>query len=388
MQLRTRRPNAPRSTLRRRLAFTAVVAFSALFSLEASSQQNVQNVEQFGNHWMPIDGSGTWCGAKALWLIAEAEGFSFTVDDMKSMLGGNDSSDGTVSLASLCAALESLGFAAVAVQCKLELLQQHEGISFTVHNVFSAWEERMALHCMVFLGYEDGYYSVVDPFRPSRIQVMSEDDFRDSWTTHAVLIAREGAELPERRTWTRLLMTCLLVQILVAFGFLLRRHGLFRMLGCSAVILLSLIGCHDSSNSGEMLESGVLEFEYYAHDAGPLLLARHGESQAILIHPFTFVNRGDRPIQVKEGRTNCSCFVLRYPDVPVQPGEEGTIYVQADVSALAGPVTVNALLTVATPAQEWVKLELRCFVVRPPFTRRGPIGFRNRGSRCPGTESD
>lgn len=355
-------------------ALTALVPVLILFSLEASCRADIQELET-SNQWSAIDPSGTWCGAKALLLIARAEGFSYTLDDVKSMLGGDDSSDGTVSLASLCAALESLGFAAVAVQCRLERLQQHQGIALTVHDLCSEWDTRTTRHCMVFLGYEDGHYSVVDPFHAGRIQFMSESDFRDSWTTHAVFIVRQESELPELRTWTRFLITGLFLQIFVASGLWVCRNALFHTPGCWAVILLSLVGCNGGVGGGEMVESEVFEFEYYTHDAGPILLGSQGGSRPMLTHAFTFVNRGDHPIQVTEGRTNCPCYVLRYPEGPVQPGKRGTVYVRANVSGLAGPVTVNALLSMATPAQEWVRLELRGFVVRPPYIRRGRFDF-------------
>lgn len=82
-----------------------------------------------------------------------------------------------------------------------------------------------------------------------------------------------------------------------------------------------------------------IEFKSSVIDYGEILRGSDG------IRIFTFVNKGDKPLEITKVYSSCGCTIPKKPEAPIPPGETGEIQVKYDTNRL-GPIrktiTVNS----------------------------------------------
>ena len=82
-----------------------------------------------------------------------------------------------------------------------------------------------------------------------------------------------------------------------------------------------------------------IEFKSSVIDYGEISRGSDG------IRVFTFVNKGDRPLEITKVYSSCGCTIPKKPEAPIPPGETGEIQVKYDTNRL-GPIrktiTVNS----------------------------------------------
>ena len=82
-----------------------------------------------------------------------------------------------------------------------------------------------------------------------------------------------------------------------------------------------------------------IEFKSSVIDYGEISRGSDG------IRVFTFVNKGDKPLEITKVYSSCGCTIPKKPEAPIPPGETGEIQVKYDTNRL-GPIrktiTVNS----------------------------------------------
>ena len=82
-----------------------------------------------------------------------------------------------------------------------------------------------------------------------------------------------------------------------------------------------------------------IEFKTNVVDYGEISRGSDG------IRVFTFVNTGDKPLEITKVYSSCGCTIPKKPEAPIAPGETGEIQVKYDTNRL-GPIrktiTVNS----------------------------------------------
>lgn len=66
------------------------------------------------------------------------------------------------------------------------------------------------------------------------------------------------------------------------------------------------------------------------------LLFGYIDEGMILLDSFVVTNTGEQPYIIRDVKASCDCTVLRYPKVPLQPGQSATIRVEFDSAGKAG----------------------------------------------------
>ena len=101
----------------------------------------------------------------------------------------------------------------------------------------------------------------------------------------------------------------------------------------------------------------VIDFEKTNHDFGEI---KDGD---IVETVFTFSNSGNSDLRILNATGSCGCTVPEYPrDVPISPGETGTIKVKFDSSNKPGMQRKTVTLTTNTSKGKEL-LNIKAFVL-------------------------
>ncbi|MGM0497622.1 MAG: DUF1573 domain-containing protein [Bacteroidota bacterium] len=104
----------------------------------------------------------------------------------------------------------------------------------------------------------------------------------------------------------------------------------------------------DKSSDNDQKSKGtpVMEFKNVYHDFGTL---KQGEKVSCT---FTFKNKGNADLIIKDVAATCGCTVPKYDEKPVKPGEKGTIEVVFDSRGYSGTQYKTVLLKTNSPYGE------------------------------------
>ena len=141
--------------------------------------------------WIRVEQTGHWCGAKGLWLVAQALEKDISFETVKAACDKQLADDaakheGVFSLTHLQKAAVELGIPATPIECSAKWLKTNQPLGLSVHDFRESGstpdETGLILHCMVFLGHDEGQYRMLDPFSPTRVFQISDAEFDESWT--------------------------------------------------------------------------------------------------------------------------------------------------------------------------------------------------------------
>ena len=106
-----------------------------------------------------------------------------------------------------------------------------------------------------------------------------------------------------------------------------------------------------------VVDFAVIDFEKTNHDFGEI---KDGD---IVETIFTFSNSGNSDLRILNATGSCGCTVPEYPrDVPISPGETGTIKVKFDSSNKPGMQRKTVTLTTNTSKGKEL-LNIKAFVL-------------------------
>ena len=106
-----------------------------------------------------------------------------------------------------------------------------------------------------------------------------------------------------------------------------------------------------------VVDFAVIDFEKTNHDFGEI---KDGD---IVETIFTFSNSGNSDLRILNATGSCGCTVPEYPrDVPIGPGETGTIKVKFDSSNKPGMQRKTVTLTTNTSKSKEL-LNIKAFVL-------------------------
>ena len=322
-----------------------------------------------------IDPGGAWCGARALWLIARANGLPHEFDEIRVLCDDAPDASGVLSLAQLADAAVQLGFSARVVRCESSWLAESGLLAITPHSFHASAADAggdvpRVYHCLIVVGHDEGAFLVVDPHRASVVQRLSEEAFEATWSGSALLIAKQPSDLP-------LLFGRVSVSLAVALGTFAALLGAFlyrRRATTSHALVVAIVAVGGCAYEPESVpQTGGLAFDETTLTHPPVL--RGGEEATIAEGAFRFVNRADYPITISEVKDGCGCDRIRFPRDPIHPGEEGTVTLFANVSERSGRLSLAALVVTDEGPEHATQLTLETFVVLPPFLRRGDGDF-------------
>ncbi len=137
------------------------------------------------------------------------------------------------------------------------------------------------------------------------------------------------------------------------------------LLACSALALLSFVGCKENAASkvntanvavaaerdAAAKQIPVMTFDKTEHDFGTI------EQNAPQETIFSFTNTGNAPLIITDAKSTCGCTVPKKPEAPVQPGEKGELLVKFNGQ---GQNQVQKTITVTAnteKGQEFLKIK-------------------------------
>ena len=105
------------------------------------------------------------------------------------------------------------------------------------------------------------------------------------------------------------------------------------------------------SEAGKSKEVAVMVFEKTEHDFGDMIQGDVVETT------FKFKNTGKTALVITNARASCGCTVPKYPEKPIQPGEEAEIEVKFNSRGKKGNQNKRVTLTTNTKAgKEYVRV--------------------------------
>ncbi|HVC96326.1 MAG TPA: DUF1573 domain-containing protein, partial [Pirellulales bacterium] len=382
-----------------RLAFTLTLSAIGLSPARAiGARPTTQNVAPpraegpFPASWRVVDVDSTWCGAKGLWLVARGFAMEPTFDEVRDLcMRSGGSSDGVLSMATLAEASGHLGLSTRGVHCRLGWLRRAGLPALTLHRGQSAAVQTddpgMTHHFLEALPNPDAALRVVDPFQPVKVYEVSDDEFCQSWTGDALLVARRDDELP--RPTSRGFAAALIVIVAVLAGWICRRGGAARRrLALTVHIVPLCFICPWLLGCGPRSPEAPLQFEHTRFDA--VELADPAGRGPKLVHAFQFVNAGNESVHVAAGKPGCACAVVRCPDIDIPPGGSGEVELSVDLGGRVGNfetyAPVSASAAGARGGASVVVLRVAAFVVpgawaRPTSFEFGDVTAGDRASQ-------
>ena len=95
-------------------------------------------------------------------------------------------------------------------------------------------------------------------------------------------------------------------------------------------------------------------FNEYEHDFGTV------SKEYKQKHIFYFINSGDAPLLITNAKGSCGCTIPFFPEKPIEPGEQGKIEVEIDITNKTPQKVFNVSVRVESNAKnDLVKLKLK-----------------------------
>lgn len=88
-------------------------------------------------------------------------------------------------------------------------------------------------------------------------------------------------------------------------------------------------------------------------------------------HEFHFTNTGDRNLEIKSVKASCGCTTPTYSNLPVPPGEKGTISVTYNSVGKQGTQKATIRVSTNDPAHPEIKLYISGRVLVKPLENKG-----------------
>ncbi|MBY0588701.1 DUF1573 domain-containing protein [bacterium] len=323
--------------------------------------------------WREVKRDSKWCGAKALYLVADKLGVVLNEQQAIAEAEATGAADGYMTIGQLESVAKSLGLAAAPVRATLDWLATQNQPIITLHR-FVDRGGKVDYHYMVYLGPHPDGYEIVDPFFPSRLEVVDKKYMDESWTETALIVARSPDQLPSvlHFQWISTIVLLSLAVCSVAY-MIVRMRWPWRPTASMSTLVLLLFAAGCDSRNAEIAQSPPLSvhFDSFNHDAGCLFV---GLDSLRIVHSFKFKNEGTKAIQIEEVRRSCSCTSTEFTKEPINPGDSGTVDLTVDLDSRRGEFAVQGWVRF-TEHEELFPLRIVAFVVDRPTVSPEIIDF-------------
>jgi len=341
------------------VTLTAVVMMVFFPGGAIYARETLEKQIKGSSRWIRVEPTLRWCGTRVVWLAAHAYGFDA---DFNSVLEiSRPDGNGESSLADVVRALESTGLAGRAVRCEMSTLADWKHLALTVHRTDSK-----ALHAFLYLGIDQGQCIMIDPFRPAEPLFVDTDNFLETWTGQAILIAKSQEELEtsaDQRVSTVRIMVIVWGIALVCTGIFFPITRRKRRSVSDALLMLPLftilsVGCgHQKAATSVEL----LRFDRTEIDVGTVF--DHSPVKGI----FHFCNIGNRPIQIVDVRAGCACTSKQFPVEIIPQNSDGNIILESNLAGRRGDLVMSAdvewVRVGEEPQPQPQRITIRCTVV-------------------------
>lgn len=301
----------------------------------------------------------SWCGARCLWVIAQALNKPVSFEEIVALCPGGNDRAGQLNLQELEQAARHIGLHALSVRCSYEWLCAKPCLAITRHTLSvrnHQGDVEPFHHFVVCVRALPERVDIVEPFSTLKVQSLPRSEFEATWTGETLLVAESGEQLPSLWGW-RIAIALTAINIVgIVCALMYRRFSIRR--GMPVVLLCLLMGLGCGRNPGPPLV-----FDHLHHDFGTLWRKPGAGQRLTAEHTFTFRNRSQKPVQITSAREMCGCLEVRYPKEPIPPGEKGEVYVLADFHERFGRFTTGVLLICDGDTSNPIELSVSAFTV-------------------------